>query len=206
MHPSRRLPVADSSGRLISYTAAELARAGPARLLEAVGDVDSDGLDDLGIGGPGNGNGNGRNGNGGGNGDDEHRSHLADAARAIFANKALSAEAKLKKLRLLLKIDDAGEPEDDSDTEQGDDLPDEINSSEGWLRKAYRQLRRRPPDTTPNFLALNPGAVAFPGLMAIAEANGQLPRGSATRLREASRRRGGRLTQAKFLAVLREGR
>src|SRR5262245_3035447 len=122
-----RLPASDAAGRLIAYDKATLDRfAGVTRLLEAVGDVDDDGTLDLDLQGPGNG------GNGGA--DDEHRGHLADAARAIFANKALSAEAKLKKLKLLLKIDDVP---DDGDGADGDDVPREFRGG-GPLEEEFR--------------------------------------------------------------------
>src|SRR5262245_19523736 len=76
------------------------------RLREAMGD-DTDDIDlDL---DPDNG------GNGGG--DDDHMRHLSRAAASIFSNRSLSAEEKLAKLKLLLKVTDSGDDGAGSDTE-----------------------------------------------------------------------------------------
>jgi hypothetical protein len=111
-----------------------------------------------------------------GDDDDEHTGHLADAARAIFANKALSAEAKLKKLRLLLKIG-ADEPADAG--EPGPDLPDELRGEDvpECLRSTWRRWRRRPPVTRSNYDAMFPGLGALPGGVAIITEGRRLKKG-----------------------------
>jgi hypothetical protein len=191
MHRRRfRLPVAGPDGRLLVYSPARLAR-----LTEGIGGDDDLDMGDLGLD------------DGSDDDDDSHLQHLSAAAAAIFGNKSLSSDEKLRKLRLLLKVGDTGEEPDD-DEAPGADLPAEINSAEGVIRKMWRRCRRAPRDTRPQFLQNNPGAVAMPGLLAIAEGNGSLPRGAAVRLTEVSARRrtGKPLTRAAFLKAIEGGR
>jgi hypothetical protein len=200
MDRRRNLPVADRNGRLICYSASRLARlcesfskSRTRSIMEPddQGDATFPGLD---LQGPG-----GNGGNGGG----DHVEDLQRAAAKIFGDKTLSPADKLKKLRLLLRVLPDDVPDDDE--APGADLPAEINSAEGVIRKMWRRCRRMPRDPRPAFVQQNPGAGALPGLLAIAEGNGQLPRGSAVRLVESARRRGPALTAAKFLEALERG-
>jgi hypothetical protein len=147
------------------------------RLREAVGD------DDLDIG---------LNLDDGSDDDNEHGPHLAAAAKAIFSNTRLSAEEKLTKLRLLLKID--GDDEDDQDAEDGEDLPRELRGQDvpECLRSTWRKFRRRPPASRADY---DP----FPGLTALG--------GGLSLISEARRpRKTGRLTTARFLEAIQRGR
>jgi hypothetical protein len=159
------------------------------RLREGIGDVDDDGSLDLDLD----------------QGDDDHVEHLSRAAASIFRDESLSNAEKLAKLKLLLKVGDAGEEPDDG--EPGPDLPADINASEASIRRMYRRCRRMPRDPRSNFEQLYPGLGALPGMAVLAETTGALPRGRGARLVEAARPRAGkRLTTAAFLRAIEGGR
>jgi hypothetical protein len=177
MYPPNRLRVADDQGRLICYSKARLMR-----LREGIGDVDDDGSLDLDL----------DTGD-----DDEHTGHLADAARAIFANTSLSNEAKLRKLKLLLKIGDDDEGE-----------PDEA-VAEGLTRRVFlRAIERggRPyaaASPRSNFNAAFPGLGVLTGAAALMEAWGGTVHGGIPSRRGPRRRPAGGLTVRRFLEALR---
>jgi hypothetical protein len=127
----------------------------------------------------------------------EHDQHLADAARAIFANTSLSAEAKLAKLKLLLKIGAEGEPDE--------------AVAEGLTRRVFlaalqrggRPRSRSSYDPRSNFNAAFPGLGELPGLAAIMEAAGGTCKGGIPSRRGPRRRPAGGLTARRFLEALR---
>jgi hypothetical protein len=178
--------VAGPDGRLITYSPARLARLTESlsrsrtdSLMEPDDLGDTDDIDlDLDDGS-----------------DDEHTQHLSRAAAAIFNNRSLSSDQKLAKLRLLLKVSDAGEEPDDGEGEPGEDLPPEVNTAEAAIRRMYRQLRGAPRDRDPR----SRYAQAFPGLAMLG--------GGVAIISEGRRpRKGGTLTTQRFLEALERGR
>jgi hypothetical protein len=175
MDRRRNLPVADRNGKLICYPASRLMR-----LREGIGDVDDDGSLDVAL------DGNGGGGNGGGG----HLDDLAAAAGKIFRDESLTAEQKLKKLKLLLRVTDAGEEPDDGDAEP---VPPEATGFEEGYRLMRRACRRARHDPRSKYTQ------AFPGLAMLS--------GGVAIISEARRpRKTGRLTTARFLEAIQRGR